>query len=547
MQLGFGTDPPTMVNCSQRLGAVSIIFYANNSRLGSPSSRCPVTEYQHSCSRACTGLIAMFAVAATAVVGKADDQPLLYWSFDDRQPTEWHYGEKPLALDTKELVTGTDCEIEGLVSYVPGVSGNAIKFDGFSTYVDGAPKSPAVGGDSSERRQEHIELPKSITVEAWVALAAYPWNWAPILTTGKYKISGFYFGVDSHGRVGLHVSDGTSVWHECNSSVDPTNQLGLELRKWYHVAGTYDPRDGLKVYVNGELAATYNDFEFDYGITYKRSDGHFRIGQNQIDLPPSDPIRDWATYPSKYSFDGIIDEVKVHRGAHTAEQLLDIYRRNRPKSDPPLSPRPFPQIKSSGRFGANYTRLNYYPEWDALWRPGDDLDVAVQFDQFPTKLIFWRGTRYSPCWVSENNKWMADQSRENTNNWFLSQGSRDDMPTGCIEHMSDTQCRSSRVSIVESNDARSVINWQYLQMDVLFRQRDIANNTGVGHWGNEYYYVYPDGICVRKGASRLWRLAGNDPAERGGNSPRGQCRTRGMHARKHERAKQDIFLGEGLP
>ena len=93
---------------------------------------------------------------------------------------------------------------------------------------------------------------------------------------------------------------------------------------------------------------------------------------------------------------------------------------------------------------------------------------------------------------------MADQSRETGSNWFLAQGSRDEMPTGCMEHMSDTQCRSSRVAIIESNDARVVVNWRYLQMDVKFRQNDLPDNTGFGEWGNELYYIYPDGVTVRK-------------------------------------------------
>jgi hypothetical protein len=35
-------------------------------------------------------------------------------------------------------------------------------------------------------------------------------------------------------------------------------------------------------------------------------------------------------------------------------------------------------------------------------------------------------------------------------------------------------------------------------MDVKFRQLDLANNTGFGEWGNELYYIYPDGAGVRK-------------------------------------------------
>jgi hypothetical protein len=64
--------------------------------------------------------------------------------------------------------------------------------------------------------------------------------------------------------------------------------------------------------------------------------------------------------------------------------------------------------------------------------------------------------------------------------------------------MSDVQCRSSRVAIIENNDARVVVNWRYLQMDVKYRQKDLPNNTGFGEWGNEIYYIYPDGVAVRK-------------------------------------------------
>jgi hypothetical protein len=445
-----------------------------------------------------TSLVSVAGLSLLSHFATAQDQLLLHWSFDNQQSTEWRYGERPPHLQTKEVITGTDFKVGGLGRYVPGVRGNALIFDGFSTYVEGVPRratSEARDGNEEERR---VRLPESITIEAWIALTAYPWNWAPILTIGNYRITGFYFGVDARGRVGFHISDGTSAWHECNSSIDPHTTLGLSLARWHHVAGTYSPSDGLKVYVDGKLAGAYDEFQSNSEIVYGDEQDGFRIGQNRVDLPPSDPIRKWATYPSRYSIDGIIDELKVYRGTLSADDIAAIYRVEKPEREPKLASRKFPTVKPSGRFGANYTRLKYYPEWDALWPPGDDLDVVVQFDQYPTKFVFWRGTRYSPCWVSENNKWMADQSRETGNNWFLDQGPRYVLPTGCIEHMSDTQCRSSRVSIIENNDARCVVNWRYLQMDVRLRQRDVPVNTGIGEWGNEYYYIYPDGLCVRK-------------------------------------------------
>lgn len=425
----------------------------------------------------------------------------LHWDFDDKKEipnlnVDMSEEEEDAPLvTTREIVSSSNFEIHGLAKYVDGVKGTAMKFDGFSSYINGWPELPEV---FDEEGYETDPMPEEISIEAWIAIGAYPWNWVPILTIGKYKITGFYFGIDSRGRVGFHMSDATSVWHECNSKLDPHTNLGLDTRKWHHVVGTYSPENGLAVYINGELANTYNDFMFEYGIAYSNMDEGFSIGKNSVDLPPSDPIRDWATYPSNYTFDGIIDELIVHKKELSNEEVLEQYQALEPVYEPPFESRKFPTVKSSGRFGANYTRLKFYPEWDAIWPIGEYMDVVVQFDEFPTKVMFWRGTRYSACQVSENGKWMADQSRETGSNWFLGEDSRENIPTGCVEHMSDVQCRSSRVAIIENNEARVLVNWRYLQMDVKFRQLDLPNETGFGEWGNEYYYIYPDGVTVRK-------------------------------------------------
>ena len=254
---------------------------------------------------------------------------------------------------------------------------------------------------------------------------------------------------------------------------------------------------GIKIYINGELQDQYNDFQFAYGVRYSELEKGFQLGMNREKLAPADPIRDWATWPSQYSFDGIMDEICVYPTAWTDSEIAADYRKVIPGSAPEFDSRDFPEIAPSGRFGANYTRLEYYPEWDNLWPVGEHLDIAVQFEDLPIKVMFWRGSRYSPCWVSENNKWMADQSRETVYNWYLQDGDRNILPTGCMEHMSDVQCRSSRVAIVENTDARVVVNWRYLQMDVQFRQKNLPDNSEFGEWASELYYIYPDGVGVR--------------------------------------------------
>ena len=313
----------------------------------------------------------------------------LYWDFDDnkevpnRNAQFAEESEEISFVTTKEVVTNTNFEIHGLAKYVNGVKGSAMKFDGFSSYIAGWPHLPEI---LDEEGYEIAPLPDEISIESWIAIGAYPWNWTPILTIGKYKITGFYFGIDSRGRVGFHMSDATSVWHKCNSKIDPKTNVGLDIQTWHHVVGTYSPKNGLAVYINGELANTYNEFTFNYGIAYSNLDEGFFIGKNSVDLAPSDAIRDWATYPSPYTFDGIIDELKVYKKALTKEEVAKRYKSVKPENEPSFDSRRFPTVKPSGRFGANYTRLKYYPEWDAIWPVGDHMDVVVSLMNFQQKL-----------------------------------------------------------------------------------------------------------------------------------------------------------------
>lgn len=53
---------------------------------------------------------------------------------------------------------------------------------------------------------------EGFTVEAWVALNTYPWNWAPIVDQEEDRQEGFFFGIDAFGHIGLQASiDGQTV------------------------------------------------------------------------------------------------------------------------------------------------------------------------------------------------------------------------------------------------------------------------------------------------------------------------------------------------
>ena len=124
-------------------------------------------------------------------------------------------------------------QVTGFPTLAEGVSGSALKLDGLATHIiRKADKAPKLG--------------EAFSFEGWVALQEYPWNWAAIANQERDHKEGWFFGISGEGRLGLHVAkDGK--WVECNSKSQ------LPLLKWSHVAGSYDPATGLKVFINGKL------------------------------------------------------------------------------------------------------------------------------------------------------------------------------------------------------------------------------------------------------------------------------------------------------
>ena len=143
-----------------------------------------------------------------------------------------------------------------------------------------------------------------------------------------------------------------------------------------------------------------------------------------------------------------------------------------------------------GIFGAFYTHLEYDPVWDKNWRVADHPDVVVRFDNGGHKFVFWRGTSYIPCWVTDNGIWY-------TNEFVERRGIHSSNTEGCVEPMSDKQCRYSHVRIIESNEARVVIHWRYAPLDVAYEHAFIDQQTGWFDWVDEYYVIYPDATGVR--------------------------------------------------
>lgn len=358
--------------------------------------------------------------------------------------------------------------IEGNFKQATGVRGKGLRVDGFTTRVIRTGK-------------ETVKPGAEFTVEAWVALGEYPENWCPVITTESDEVKGYRLQIGPYGQLSFATAI-SEQWIACTSANET-----IALRKWMHLAGVYTAGKAMTLYVNGKAVSTV---PIDGALTYPKKNDCI-IGMVTAPRRPSDTIRTWGTIPTYYGLSGIIDEIKVFDTALTARQVKRQFSNVRPGT-PDIQVHRLPSIeKNPGRFGAFYTKLKYHDAWDNLWRVDQDPDIVVCFDNSPVTFIFWRGIRYGPAWVSENENWMTDQSLET---W----GTGKNDIEGCFEHMQDRHCRFSHVRIIESSDARAVVHWRYALVSAHDHIWMTDPKTGWGCWTDEYYTIYPDGSAIRK-------------------------------------------------
>jgi len=382
--------------------------------------------------------------------------PVHHWNFDD--------GLKPHDDRIKESVTGADCEITGLMTqFKKGVSGTAMALDGYYTGVSMVSK-PA----------SHDAL----TVAAWVALDAYPYNTAPLVHHSQgLGREGWYLGLDAYGHPLVRVA---------GHSVKAENTV-LPLHQWTQVCATIGHRK-IRLYIDGrELASD------DFNGALKTPPTPLLLGRNNEPARCTDPVRGpQSNLDFVYGIQGLLDEVNVYGQALSADQVLQAYEALCPadrSSD--LAKGVLPgELGAARQFGATYKTLAFSDVWDQLWRDISGAEIVVKFDKNPCSVIYWRGTNYAPNWVVDNNRWMADQSSEI--------GGRH----GCSEHIADKQVRHCHARIIENTSARVLIHWRYPCVDVSYQ------NLNPGAWSDEYHVIYPDGTGVRQ---VVWNGSGGPP------------------------------------
>jgi len=405
--------------------------------------------------------VIMSTVLTAQVPGQLPTE-LASWSFET--------AEQGLTL---EKISATHAKIEGIFRPVPGPVGPAILMDGYTTQI----RMAAL--DALTHAQE-------FSIACWVKVDAYPWNSLPILDQVDSGGS-LFFGLDPEGHILAHVRRGgvSGQWMSVEA---------VPLRRWSLVTLTFDQAGKAGFFIDSAVATPSHWTEGGMAtMPIESTAGGLLIGHVREPLLPGPPKTIHPQLAVAYSLEGSLGGVTIYAGVLNSidvKMLFELANKRMLEATPPP---PFPRAKTgSGPFGAFYTTLYFDAGWDMARRIGENSDVVVRFPQAPIQLVFWQGNNFVPAWVTENNRWYTDE--------FMEVYGHPRCPDGeDCEPMSDKQSRYSHVRILENSPARVVIHWRYALSEVEnYKIADAPSSIAWGDWGDEYWYIYPDGIAVRK-------------------------------------------------
>ena len=197
----------------------------------------------------------------------------------------WHFDETSgsIAYDSIGNYNGT---VNG-ASWVSGISGSALSFDGINDYVDIS--------DSN-----NFNLGDTISFEVWV----YPTDQKTSKIVQKGDWDGHGLGQDNwNGWKGEIYIDGDKKYSVAWEEGRP------DLNTWYHLVLTYDG-SYLRLYVNGTE------------VDNETVSGNLRVNSRNIFIGSDGGVQKF--------FNGIIDEVTIYNKAISANEILNKYNTLKP-------------------------------------------------------------------------------------------------------------------------------------------------------------------------------------------------------------------------
>jgi hypothetical protein len=251
-------------------------------------------------------LLAELSDACVIELPALERQRTYYWRIDEVQPEGstatgdiWSFNTGGLVawwkMDDGSGNTAADSSSNGLAgtlvgnpTWVDGMAGGALKFDGDGDYVD-------IGKDAK------FNIASQITVAAWIKVDAFDREWQTIISKG-----------DSSWRLQRNWNKGTLEFG-CTGLVVPGNRWGgiygktdVNDGQWHHAVGTY----------NGSQLCLYVDGRLDRAAEVKSS-------ININDYPVL--IGETAEKPKRF-WNGLIDDVRVYNYGLNADEVAEIFK-----------------------------------------------------------------------------------------------------------------------------------------------------------------------------------------------------------------------------
>jgi len=209
------------------------------------------------------------------------------WSFNTGRLVAWWKlddGSGNIAIDSSG--NGYNGTLAGDASWVDGITGSALAFDGDGDYVD-------IGKDPS------FDITNQITVSAWIKVSAFDRDWQAIVAKGDraWRLQRSWDKSTLEFACSSLVVPGTD-WGQINGTTDVYDG------HWHHVAGVYD-EEKLCLYVDGKLDAS------------AEAPGNIRANEEPVYIGGNSQM------PNRF-WNGLIDDVRIYSYALSAGEISEI-------------------------------------------------------------------------------------------------------------------------------------------------------------------------------------------------------------------------------
>jgi len=193
---------------------------------------------------------------------------------------------------------GNNGTVIGNGTWVPGMIGQALQFNGTSTYVD-------CGKGAS------LNLTDAVTVTAWIKMD---------FTGADRKIASNQDGITGGYKLGVYTNNLLEFEIRTSANAGTLNRnvtggTALEMGTWYYVAGVYSKGQFIRTYVYGNL-----DRELPTTAVLGTSTGSFNLGRGES--------------ATTYFWLGAIDQVAVYNRVLSQEEILWVMGQTTPVAKP---------------------------------------------------------------------------------------------------------------------------------------------------------------------------------------------------------------------